>query len=65
MLAQSGYSQSPHGRPALGPTRRTPPATAHGLDGTIEMIGASMVFPRNAEIFGESEAAEYLSLIHI
>jgi len=60
MLAQSGYSQSTHGRSALGPTRRPPPVTAHSLDGTIEMIGASMVFPRNAEIFGESEPAEYL-----
>jgi len=35
-------------------------AGSHGLDGSIEMIGAPMSFSRNAEIYGEGEPAEYL-----
>ena len=30
------------------------------LDGTLEMMGATMSFPRNAEIYGENEPADYL-----
>jgi len=32
----------------------------HALGGPIEMIGASMSFPRNGEIYGEGEAADYV-----
>jgi CRP/FNR family nitrogen fixation transcriptional regulator len=61
MLAQSAYSQSVPSRPAaLRIVRPQPPAAAHSLDGAIEMMGAPMLFARNAEIFGESEPAEYL-----
>ena len=34
--------------------------TAQGLDGTLEMMGATMSFPRNGEIYGENEPADYL-----
>jgi CRP/FNR family nitrogen fixation transcriptional regulator len=37
-----------------------PPATAHALAGAIEFMAAPMPFPRNAEIYGEGEPAEYL-----
>jgi CRP/FNR family nitrogen fixation transcriptional regulator len=36
------------------------PADAHVLTGTIEMMGASMSFARNAEIYGENEPADYV-----
>jgi CRP-like cAMP-binding protein len=35
-------------------------AAAQSLDGTLEMMGATMSFPRNAEIYGENEPADYL-----
>jgi len=33
---------------------------SESLDGTLEMMGATMSFPRNAEIYGENEPADYL-----
>src|SRR6266436_4538843 len=36
------------------------PVPARGLFGTIELMGAPMSFPRNAEIYGENEPADYL-----
>ena len=36
------------------------PAASHSLTGSLEMMGAPMSFPRNAEIYGENEPAEYL-----
>jgi CRP/FNR family transcriptional regulator, nitrogen fixation regulation protein len=36
------------------------PASLHALSGPIELMGASMSFPRNAEIYGENEPADYL-----
>ena len=59
MLAQSAYSQSTRS-PALRTVRQQSPAATHSLAGAIEMMGAPMLFARNAEIFGESESAEYL-----
>jgi CRP-like cAMP-binding protein len=41
-------------------TRATPPAVNHGLEGTIDFMGAPMSFTRNAEIYGEGEPADYL-----
>jgi CRP/FNR family nitrogen fixation transcriptional regulator len=35
-------------------------AGPHVLNGSIEMMGASMAFPRNAEIYGENEPADYI-----
>ena len=49
--------------------RNSPPPTSHALDGASEreplaqsmhLMGAVMSYPRNAEIFGENEPAEYL-----
>ena len=40
--------------------RFAPPATSHALIDSFEMMGASMSFSRNAEIYGEDEPAEYL-----
>ena len=37
--------------------RQVPP---HDLAGSIELMGASMAFARNSEIYGEDEAADYL-----
>ena len=39
------------------PSRRWRPTP---LNGPIEMMGASMLFARNAEIYGENEPADYL-----
>src|SRR5437762_12216333 len=36
------------------------PVPAHELSGTVELMGAPMSFPRNAEIYGENEPADYL-----
>ena len=36
------------------------PVHAHELSGAIECVGATMSFTRNAEIYGESESAEYI-----
>src|ERR1700740_2754017 len=33
---------------------------SHDLIGTMDMMGAPMSFPRNAEIYGENEPADYL-----
>jgi CRP/FNR family nitrogen fixation transcriptional regulator len=37
-----------------------PPVNSLNLKGSIELMGASMPFARNAEIYGENEPAEYL-----
>jgi len=36
------------------------PVATHALAGPIEMMGASMSFARNAEIYGENEPADHL-----
>jgi CRP/FNR family nitrogen fixation transcriptional regulator len=46
-------------RPATAPAA-VPMVAPHGVSGPIEMMGASMSFARNAEIYGESEPADYL-----
>jgi CRP/FNR family transcriptional regulator, nitrogen fixation regulation protein len=33
---------------------------AHPLDETMQLMGASMSYPRNSEIFGENDPADYL-----
>ena len=43
--------------------RATPagsPIGSHALTGSIDLMGASMSFGRNAEIYGEKETADYL-----
>ena len=44
-------------RPAM---QVPPPAADHALGGTIDLMGAPMSFPRNAEIYGESDPADFL-----
>ena len=52
---QSGYSRQP-----VAVARRQLPAGSHDLANPIEMMGASMPFPRNTEIYGENEPVDYL-----
>ena len=39
---------------------RHAPVAPHALTGQIELMGATMPFARNTEIYGENEKAEYL-----
>ena len=41
-------------------TASAPAVSARTLATSIELMGASMPFARNAEIYGENEPAEYL-----
>ncbi len=41
-------------------TPAAPPVGIHALSGPIELMGASMSFGRNTEIYGEGEPADYL-----
>ncbi len=54
-------------RPSIRPIRSAPPTVARALDGaseplaqTMRLMGATMSYPRNSEIFGENEPADYL-----
>jgi CRP/FNR family transcriptional regulator, nitrogen fixation regulation protein len=56
VAAQNGFSRHLFGRtmpekPSVGP---------RALTGSIELMGASMSFARNVEIYGEKEPADYL-----
>ncbi len=42
------------------PSRRSPAQHDHTLGGSLQLMGASMTFGRNEEIYGEGEPAEYL-----
>jgi CRP/FNR family nitrogen fixation transcriptional regulator len=53
MLTQTAVRSAPFKRPAA-------PLANHDLSGPIEIMGAPMSFPRNGEIYGESEPADYL-----
>jgi CRP/FNR family nitrogen fixation transcriptional regulator len=53
MLTQTAVRSAPFKRPAA-------PLANHELCGPIEIMGAPMSFPRNGEIYGESEPADYL-----
>jgi CRP/FNR family transcriptional regulator, nitrogen fixation regulation protein len=53
MLTQTAVRSAPFKRPAA-------PLANHELSGPIEIMGAPMSFPRNGEIYGESEPADYL-----
>jgi CRP/FNR family nitrogen fixation transcriptional regulator len=60
MLTQTAVPAVRNGsfkRPAL---QVAPPAANHRLGGPVDLMGAPMSFPRNAEIYGESEPADYL-----
>ena len=47
-------------RPSTDRLARAVPAKAVSLGSSIEMMGATMPFARNAEIYGENEPADYL-----
>jgi CRP/FNR family transcriptional regulator, nitrogen fixation regulation protein len=36
-----------------------PPSGGRAFEGAVELMGASMSFPRNSEIYGENEPADY------
>jgi CRP/FNR family nitrogen fixation transcriptional regulator len=60
MLTQTAISAVRSGsikRPAM---QAPPPAMSHELGGPLDLMGAPMSFSRNAEIYGESEPADYL-----
>jgi CRP-like cAMP-binding protein len=60
MLMQQTASGA-HSRPAVAGNRPgLPLAGSHALSGSIELMGASMSFSRNIEIYGEGEPVEYL-----
>ena len=64
MLAQTVISRSASRHPvahvASRAVRPLPTVNSHPAHSSIEMMGASMPFARNAEIYGQNEPAEYL-----
>jgi len=60
MLSQTMINRGTSHRPAIREVRPVSPVGAHSLSGQIELMGATMPFGRNAEIYGENERAEYL-----
>ena len=58
MLTQTALRTGPSPEPAS--SSRATPAAFRALNDSIEMIGASMTFARNEEIYGENEPADYL-----
>src|SRR5262249_25765867 len=59
MLTQTAMRNVSQGQPATQP-HRVPVPSAAPQTGTIELMGACMLFAANAEIYGENESAEYL-----
>jgi CRP/FNR family transcriptional regulator, nitrogen fixation regulation protein len=66
MLTQTAI-RSETARPHMMPTRSALPrgafdavAQSHSLAQQIQLMGATMSYPRNAEIFGDKEPADYL-----
>jgi CRP-like cAMP-binding protein len=58
MSMQPVFHDVPPMRSQHRAARSVPPA--HVMAGPIEMMGAPMVFPRNGEIYGEGEPADYI-----
>ena len=57
MLTQTAIRAGSHTKPAMP----VPAAGGrHDLSSPLDLMGAAMSFPRNAEIYGEAEPAEYL-----
>jgi CRP-like cAMP-binding protein len=59
MLTQTATRNHSFKQPTMQP-RRVPHAGDAAQAGTIELMGACMSFPANAEIYGENEPADYL-----
>jgi len=57
MLAQTAIRTPSFKNPAI---RTVLPTPSHALTGRLELMGAPMMFSRNAEIYGENEPADYL-----
>jgi len=57
VVPNSAFSSTarPAGRPAYGSRSET-----HSLDENLMLMGATMSYPRNTEIFGENEPADYI-----
>jgi CRP/FNR family transcriptional regulator, nitrogen fixation regulation protein len=60
MLTQTMTNRAASQRPASHDRRAISPVASHSLSGQVELMGATMPFSRNAEIYGENEKAEYL-----
>jgi CRP/FNR family transcriptional regulator, nitrogen fixation regulation protein len=58
MLTQA-VARSVSSKQIVAQARRAPPVGSYALDGNIELMGASMAFARNSEIYGEGEPADY------
>jgi CRP-like cAMP-binding protein len=59
MAIQSAIHTGPS-RSSLGRTAAQSPSSAHTLGEQLDLIGASVRFARNEEIFSEEESADYL-----
>src|SRR5215208_67238 len=59
MLTQTTINGSSRQMSGKGAPREAP-VDCHPLGGSIELIGASMSYSRNEEIYGEGEPADYL-----
>jgi CRP-like cAMP-binding protein len=61
MLIDTAIRSKEFTRPAVQPRKAPSGPTFEGSEpGAIEFMGAAMSYPRNAEIYGESESADYL-----
>jgi CRP-like cAMP-binding protein len=60
MLTQTMMNRGSLRQPAAHAAQRVPSARPMTTSGSIELMGATMPFARNAEIYGENEPAEYL-----
>jgi CRP/FNR family nitrogen fixation transcriptional regulator len=60
MLTQAVTRSGLNIRPATTGKPTIPPVASHELSGSIELMGAQMLFARNSEIFGEGEPADYI-----
>jgi CRP/FNR family nitrogen fixation transcriptional regulator len=60
MLTQTVVRAAPNGSFKRPATQVPPPTRTHERSGPVDLLGAPMSFARNAEIYGESEPADYL-----
>ena len=60
MLTQTATRSGFSTQQPLSGRRPASAAATHALAGSIDMMGASMTFARNSEIYGENEPADYL-----
>jgi CRP/FNR family nitrogen fixation transcriptional regulator len=59
MLMQSAV-QTSHTQHPIRDIRRQPAVSSHAFSNSIDLMGASMSFARNAEIYGENEPSDYV-----